>query len=88
MPMLSPREISVSRALLAALAAVPADCQLSEATLHADAARGCHPRATTEELEAGLAYLAVKGRAAHLATETGMLWEITSAGRLWRKQNP
>lgn len=86
--MSTPREISLDRAILSALAAAPADLLLDDATLRADAARGTQPRASTAELDARLRWLDARRRIAGLAGETGHLWQITDAGRLWLAQNP
>jgi hypothetical protein len=86
--MLTPRLLAVCRAVLTALAAVPADLLLGEATLRADAARMVTPRATTAELDTALGYLDGKRRIAGLNGETGMQWTINDAGRLWLAQNP
>ena len=86
--MLTPRQASLDRAILAALCAVPADLLLSDATLRADAARGVTPRATTAELDARLIYLDAHRRIAGLQGETSHEWQITTAGRLWLAQNP
>lgn len=85
---LTSRQISVLRAVLAALNAVPADLPLPEATLRADAARGVTPRATTVELDWAIAYLDTHRRIAGLQDEIATLWQITAAGRLWLAQNP
>ena len=82
------RELSIDRAVLAALAALPADLLLGDETLRADAARIARPRATTAEIDDSLRHLDEKRRIAGLAGEAGMLWQITDAGRLWRVQNP
>jgi hypothetical protein len=86
--MRTPRDIDLQRAILTALAAVPADLLLGDETLRADAARLVHPRAAHAELDAGIAYLDGKRRIAGITGETGMIWQITDAGRLWLAQNP
>lgn len=85
---LSPRQIKIDRALLAALAAVPADLLLDDETLRADAARMVTPRATTTELDERIGYLDTHRRIAGIEGDTGMSWQITKAGRLWLAQNP
>ena len=82
------RQIQIARALLAALSAVPADLLLAEEVLRADAARMVTPRPTTAEVDAQIRYLDEKRRIAGIAGESGMSWQITDAGRLWRAQNP
>ena len=87
--MLTRREINVCRAVLTALRAMPsADYLLSEDTLYIDAARCVIPGATTTELDTARRYLDAQRRIAGLAGESGMLWQITDAGRLWLAQNP
>ncbi len=85
--MLTARQLSVTRALLAALAAVPEDFLLREDTLRADAARMIVPRATAIEIDEALLYLEQRDRIAGLVGETGAQWQITAAGRLWLAQN-
>lgn len=86
--MLNARDVSIDRAILSALAAVPADMLLGEDTLRADAARITLPRATTTELDARLRYLDEKRRIAGIRGEVRMQWQLTDAGRLWLTQNP
>lgn len=86
--MRTPRQLSIDRAVLSALAAVPADMLLGEDTLRADAARIARPRATTAELDDSLRHLDEKRRIAGIAGESAMQWQITDAGRLWLAQNP
>jgi hypothetical protein len=86
--MLTPREISLDRAVLAALSAVPADMLLSDETLRADSARIVRPRGTVVELDARIRYLEEKRRIAGIVGEAGTQWQITDAGRLWLAQNP
>jgi hypothetical protein len=86
--MLTPRQLKIDRAILAALAAVPVDLLLDEETLCADAARMVTPRATTAELDERVRYLDSHRRIAGIPTETGTSWQITASGRLWLQQNP
>ena len=86
--MLTPREVSIDRALLIALMAVPVDLLLSEETLRADAARIVRPRATTAELDERIRYLDGRHRIAGVVGEIGTEWHITAAGRLWLAENP
>lgn len=78
------RTLQLDLALLTALAAMPADRLLGEATLRADAARQVTPRATTIELDARIRYLDERRRIAGIHGEHERLWQITDLGRLWR----
>ena len=85
---LTHRQLSIDRAILAALAAVPASMLLPEDILRPDAGRMVRPQPTMEEMDERLRYLNGQRRIAGLDGETGMQWQITDAGRLWRAQNP
>lgn len=85
---MTPREISIERAILTALSAVPPGMLLGDETLRADAARIVRPRASTVELDARIRALDEKRRIAGIQGDLGMEYEITQAGRLWLAQNP
>ena len=86
--MLTPRQISIDRAILTALAAMPAEMLLLEEVLRADASRMVPVRPTTVEFDERLRYLDGRRRIAGLEGESSMQWQITDAGRLWRALNP
>lgn len=82
------REVKLMRAVLAALAAVPADLLLVDEVLRADAARMLAPRATVAEMDWAIHAAEKQRRIAGIVGELGPQWQITAAGRLWLAQNP
>jgi len=86
--MITPRELAIDRAILTALAAVPADMLLGDATLQADAARMVQPRPSVGEIIMRVRALDARLRIQGIAGETEMEWQITPQGRLWLSRNP
>lgn len=82
------RQITLERAVLSALEAVPEGYLLGDDTLRGDAARMARPTPTTAELDEAIRSLDRKRRIAGLAGELGHTWQITDTGRLWLAQNP
>ena len=86
--MRTPRQISVHRAVLQALANVPVGYLLTETMLKADASRQVLPRPTSSEIDAEIRHADVISRIQGIDTEEGIKWQITDAGRLWLANNP
>lgn len=81
--MRTPRQISVHRAVLQALANVPEGYLMTEAMLHAEAARMVLPRPSRSEIDAEISHADVIRRIDATSTEEGTKYALSDAGRLW-----
>lgn len=83
----TPRQLSADRAILEALAQVPAGHLLLDSILRADVSRIVQPRPSTAELDEAIAHADTSRRIVGTPDDIGMLWELTAVGRSWRAQH-
>ena len=81
------QQIRSDRAILKNLRCVPAGYLLPEDVLRSDAPRFADPALAQTEIDDSLLYLAAQKRIASIATETGIKYQLTDAGRLWLAEN-
>lgn len=86
--MRTPRQTKLRRAVLSALACVPANYLMSEPTVLADAARLAAPRPSVDELKTELAACNTDGLVYGRPGEDAMKWKLTEAGHAWIDENP
>lgn len=84
--MRSPRQHRIDRAIVRVLASL-GDLVLPDNLLREEVGLHLVPAPTTAELDDAIHYADTQRRIAGIATETGIKWQITDAGKIWNTQN-
>lgn len=86
--MRTPRQTKLRRALLQALAAVPAGYLLPDDLVRAESARLVVPAPTTSELDAEIRAADTERLILGVQGEDSVKWKLTDAGRAWLVEHP